>query len=358
LPPPFNILTIERYPFDSGWVILRGALAAILGLAFISVALFEAAGPFQPDVCEGGGFSGVWYSMSGPPDEWSMEQFMQAEPEDESKFWIVDCSGSQKETSLEVPPLGWVRLLLAPAADGELSLHIQYPTGTVERELLGSVTAGSQYLIWHQAEAVGDYELWYSVEGGDSSPVDLVVQELEISATPYASVGSSSGSGGGSLGRGVAIPAAAPAMSLAMSSAAESIGFSVGGAKDIGNFRENIEEGYLPLQRTSPTRAYSTITTSTLEALDDAISFSARPTLPPYQATPSLGSLAITSRSASTPASLTSLERSSTSSSCSTTPARWKAPSIGTTTISSGTSWIWARISIAEARWRSQTGRS
>ena len=226
---------------------MRGALAAILGLAFISVALFEAAGPFQPDVCEDGGFSGVWYSMSGPPDEWSMEQFMQAEPEDESKFWIVDCSGSQKETSLEVPPLGWVRLLLAPAADGELSLHIQYPTGTVEREMLGSVTAGSQYLIWHQAEAVGDYELWYSVEGEDSSPVDLVVQELEISATPYASVGSSSGSGGGSLGRGVAIPAAAPAMSLAMSSAAESIGFSVGGAKDIGNFRENIEEGYLPL---------------------------------------------------------------------------------------------------------------
>jgi len=29
--------------------------------------------------------------------------------------------------------------------------------------------------------------------------------------------------------------------------AEESIGFSTGGAKDVGNFRENIKQGYLPL---------------------------------------------------------------------------------------------------------------
>ncbi|MBN1324148.1 MAG: VWA domain-containing protein [Methanotrichaceae archaeon] len=221
---------------------LRGAFVAILGLAFITIAFCEAA-PLQLNICEGGEFSSSWYSMSGPPDEWSIAPFMQAEPADESKFWIVDCSGSQKETSLEVPSLGWVRLLLAPAADGELSLHIQYPTGTVERELLGSVTAGSQYLIWHQAEAAGDYELWYSVDGENSSSIDLSVPGPEVFASPWSGAGSS----GGSLGRGAAIPVATPPMPLAMSSAAESIGFSVGGAKDIGNFRENIEEGYLPL---------------------------------------------------------------------------------------------------------------
>jgi len=44
-------------------------------------------------------------------------------------------------------------------------------------------------------------------------------------------------------------PAVAPACeaAIAWSGASDSLGFSVGGAKDINNFRENIENGYLPI---------------------------------------------------------------------------------------------------------------
>lgn len=47
--------------------------------------------------------------------------------------------------------------------------------------------------------------------------------------------------------QGLARPAAAPASMSAPAMSGASIGLSTGGAKDVGNFRENIKQGYLPL---------------------------------------------------------------------------------------------------------------
>lgn len=55
--------------------------------------------------------------------------------------------------------------------------------------------------------------------------------------------------GGGSFGSGTMMKNAAPNMAMMETSAVmdDSLGFSVGGAKDVGNFRKNIENDYLPL---------------------------------------------------------------------------------------------------------------
>ncbi|KPQ45388.1 MAG: von Willebrand factor type A domain protein [Candidatus Methanoperedens nitroreducens] len=87
---------------------------------------------------------------------------------------------------------------------------------------------GYIYRTWYQSEAEGSYEIWYILDGYESNTVTFhVIQGIE--KTPSSPIGS------------ISMPAA---RSFAPS---RSIGFSVGGAKDIGNFRENIEAGYLPL---------------------------------------------------------------------------------------------------------------
>jgi len=183
-----------------------------------------------------------WYSYNAPTspeglsDEWLSK-------EEAGGIWIVDSSGAEKRTSLEIPPGAWARLMLAPSESGELELFCRYPTGTDYLLAAEEAEAGRSYSAWYQAEWPGEYEVWYSLAGAESDKIRFDVGEELIvfeEAAPAAS--KSSGIGGSGVG--------APAMySYAPTQAPASapIGLAVGGAKDVENFRENIEQGYMPL---------------------------------------------------------------------------------------------------------------
>lgn len=86
--------------------------------------------------------------------------------------------------------------------------------------------------------------------GGNNGSGDKVVvkkvDDWEFDGTPgtrdglFSSI-TNSIAGGMSLSQSVSME------SMAMDSASANLGFSVGGAKDVNNFRENIEEGYFPI---------------------------------------------------------------------------------------------------------------
>jgi Ca-activated chloride channel family protein len=122
-----------------------------------------------------------------------------------------------------MPTGSWVRLELLPEANGNLNLLCCYPTGSIDDVFSGPMEKGYIYRIWYRSEDEGSYELWYTLDGYESNRVTFqVIKRSEE----------------------VAIP---PVSRIGLLAPLRSIGFSTGGAKDIGNFRENIERGYLPL---------------------------------------------------------------------------------------------------------------
>jgi len=177
----------------------------------------------------------VWYSTEAPAKaDQLLDQGQAPGGQTNSSLWIVDSSEKEKRTSQEVPPGSWAKLMLLPTAGGELALYCRYPTGSVDLILKGTVEEGKAYGAWFSGDRVGDYEVWYTVPGSNSSSVLFQVresQEVMEEALPAMSKG---------------LPAMA-SYSAAAPVASRSIGFSAGGAKDINNFRENIEQGYLPL---------------------------------------------------------------------------------------------------------------
>jgi len=183
---------------------------------------------------------GDWYRFAPPssPEGLSPEGPSADEGGGEG-IWITDLDGKERRTALEIPMGAWARLMIAPSSEGDLELLIRYPTGTVQKMLAGSVETGWIYSSWLQAEWPGKYLIWFSLDGEESEPVQLDVQEELIvfeGAGPAAP--GSYAAGGPGLG--------GPAMNAAPA-ASPSIGFAVGGAKDIENFRENIIRDYLPL---------------------------------------------------------------------------------------------------------------
>ena len=183
---------------------------------------------------------GDWYRFAPPssPEGLSPEGPSADEGGGEG-IWITDLDGKERRTALEIPMGAWARLMIAPSSEGDLELLIRYPTGTVQKMLAGSVETGWIFSSWLQAEWPGKYLIWFSLDGEESEPVQLDVQEELIvfeGAGPAAP--GSYAAGGPGLG--------GPAMNAAPA-ASPSIGFAVGGAKDIENFRENIELDYLPL---------------------------------------------------------------------------------------------------------------
>jgi len=168
-----------------------------------------------------------WYTEEIPGNSLTKER---SEPGkgNKSSLWITDSSAKERRTSLELPAGSWARLELQPATDGNLLLLCRYPTGSIDTIFSTPVEKGYIYRTWYQSEAEGSYEIWYILDGYESNTVTFhVIRRIE--KTPSSPIGSIS-------------------MTAARSFApSRSIGFSAGGAKDIGNFRENIEKGYLPL---------------------------------------------------------------------------------------------------------------
>ena len=185
----------------------------------------------------------IWYSFEAPSDAGKLvEEKAGNAGIGTNSLSIVDYSGSETRTSLDIPTGNWAALRLVPAADGKITLFCRYPTGTVTEILFAPVEAGKSYRAWYQAGMEGDYEVWYVLDVQSetkSNSVSFHVAE-DIIADEAAAYPSMTAVGRGSAFSSGYSYAAAPA-------ASPGIGFSAGGAKDIGNFRENIEQDYLPL---------------------------------------------------------------------------------------------------------------
>jgi Ca-activated chloride channel family protein len=187
--------------------------------------------------------SGVaWYNLSAPSDAGNLTG--EGRQQAENGLWLVAAAGRERRTSSDIPMGVWARLKLVPAATGELKLYCKYPTGSIDLLLSGQVDGGQAYRAWHHTELEGDYELWYTLDGKRSNSLSINVSgepPLEMAA-PYGATNATRAS------KGVAVAAPTYATPAAMPKMGGSgIGLSVGGAKDINNFRENIEQGYLPL---------------------------------------------------------------------------------------------------------------
>ncbi|WP_316965445.1 vWA domain-containing protein [Candidatus Methanocrinis natronophilus] len=164
---------------------------------------------------------------------------------EENSLWIVDLDAEETRTSLEIPMGFWARLMLLPSDSGHLEMFCRYPTGTVDLLIEDDVEAGSFYTAWYQAEWSGTYEIWYRLDGAESNQVMFKVGQESFG---YRGIGSGPSAPGSmapsSSSRGYGGPYV---MSAPAPEASVSIGFAAGGAKDIENFRQNIEQGYLPL---------------------------------------------------------------------------------------------------------------
>jgi Ca-activated chloride channel family protein len=235
----------------------------ILSLAAIVIICLYPAAASDPSFPVSDQESG-WYVYETPEDSARLvENASLGALPDKSSLLIVDSSGKQSRTTLEIPTGAWAQLRLMPQASGEMQLFCLYPTGSVAQMLKASVEKGKSYAAWQQSGLEGDYELWFTVGEAKSNSVKILVKEAQVAdeAAPMAvarSTGGASGMGsGGALSKAMSSAplmaySAAPVMAAAPSpigsnAASSSIGFSAGGAKDISNFRENILKDYLPL---------------------------------------------------------------------------------------------------------------
>jgi Ca-activated chloride channel homolog len=182
----------------------------------------------------------IWYGTEAPSDAGKLVQ-ESARPagQEHDSLSIVDSSGKEERASLDIPPDNWAALRLVPADDGEVTLFCRYPTGSVMEIFSAHVEAGRSYRAWYRAGIEGDYEVWYTLGESRSNSVSFHVLEASAGEGMSASSSVSRSMSSGALPARYSY-AAAPA-------ASPNIGFSTGGAKDIGNFRENIEQNYLPL---------------------------------------------------------------------------------------------------------------
>ena len=165
-----------------------------------------------------------WYTEKAPDNAGMLaKKGLKSGEDNKSSLWIIDSSAKEKRIFLEIPTGSWARLELQPATEGKLQLLCRYPTGSIDIIFSGPVEKGYIYRIWYQSEAEGIHELWYTLNGYESNTLTFrVIQRPEkVSKSTLSSAG--------------------------LIAPSRNIGFSAGGAKDIGNFRKNIEMGYLPL---------------------------------------------------------------------------------------------------------------
>jgi Ca-activated chloride channel family protein len=178
-----------------------------------------------------------WYISQAPDDIGKLtDEGSQPSQNEINSLLIVDSTGTNSNTFLDIPMGTWARMRLIPSASGELEVYCRYPTGSTDVLLNGSVKKGHSYGAWYLAELEGDYEVWYTLDGSKSNSVQFHVSESS------------------SMNYSMAAPTAAPAMAYSGSggiaksvAASPSIGLSAGGAKDINSFRDNIKNNYLPL---------------------------------------------------------------------------------------------------------------
>lgn len=220
-------------------------MKTILTIFCLAAAVLFCTGPSLGLDLSWGDDEYDWYSSDAPnsPEVLSDEGLL-SEEEESNGIWIIDSSGKERRTTLEIPMGAWAKVMIAPSESGELKLYCRYPTGTAYLLIAGEVEAGHGYGAWYQAEWVGDYEVWYTLDEAESDTVLFEVQEGWITVEGMAAPGMAKSGGSGASGVGSPAMYSVPAP---LPSSSASVGFAVGGAKDIENFRENIEQGYMPL---------------------------------------------------------------------------------------------------------------
>jgi len=221
-----------RYP----WLILSLAALAILGL-YPGMALSISSESM--DGREWMVYSEDNVAFQLVEDEAALSS---ASASDSERLAIIDSSGEESRTSLEMPSGSWAQMRLIPEAGGDLELFCLYPTGTVAVVLNASVKKDRSYTTWIEAGREGEYELWFVVDGARSNSVKIRVLEAESmeEGAPMAGSGILSKALGGR-------PSISYSTAPVAAAAGPSIGLSAGGAKDISSFRENINNSYLPL---------------------------------------------------------------------------------------------------------------
>lgn len=221
-----------RYP----WLILSLAALAILGL-YPGMALSISSSESMDER--------EWMVYSEDNVAFQLAEYeaalSSASASDSERLALIDSSGEESRTSLEMPSGSWTRLRLIPEAGGDLKLFCLYPTGTIAVVLNASVKEDRSYSTWIEAGLEGEYELWFVVDEARSNSVKIRVREAEsMESAPRAGSGILSKALGGG-------PSISYSTAPAAAAAGPSIGLSAGGAKDISSFRENINNSYLPL---------------------------------------------------------------------------------------------------------------
>jgi len=221
-----------RYP----WLILSLAALAILGL-YPGMALSISSSESMDER--------EWMVYSEDNVAFQLAEYeaalSSASASDSERLALIDSSGEESRTSLEMPSGSWTRLRLIPEAGGDLKLFCLYPTGTIAVVLNASVKEDRSYSTWIEAGLEGEYELWFVVDEAKSNSVKIRVREAEsMESAPMAGSGILSKALGGG-------PSISYSTAPAAAAAGPSIGLSAGGAKDISSFRENINNSYLPL---------------------------------------------------------------------------------------------------------------
>jgi len=221
-----------RYP----WLILLLAALAILGL-YPGMALSISSSESMDER--------EWMVYSEDNVAFQLAEYeaalSSASASGSERLALIDSSGEESRTSLEMPSGSWTRLRLIPEAGGDLKLFCLYPTGTIAVVLNASVKEDRSYSTWIEAGLEGEYELWFVVDEAKSNSVKIRVREAEsMESAPMAGSGILSKALGGG-------PSISYSTAPAAAAAGPSIGLSAGGAKDISSFRENINNSYLPL---------------------------------------------------------------------------------------------------------------
>jgi len=221
-----------RYP----WLILSLAALAILGL-YPGMALSISSSESMDER--------EWMVYSEDNVAFQLAEYeaalSSASASGSERLALIDSSGEESRTSLEMPSGSWTRLRLIPEAGGDLKLFCLYPTGTIAVVLNASVKEDRSYSTWIEAGLEGEYELWFVVDEAKSNSVKIRVLEAEsMESAPMAGSGILSKALGGG-------PSISYSTAPAAAAAGPSIGLSAGGAKDISSFRENINNSYLPL---------------------------------------------------------------------------------------------------------------
>jgi Ca-activated chloride channel family protein len=155
-----------------------------------------------------------------------------------SSISIVDTLGTQWRTNLNLSQYMWAREKIIPGNSGPLAINVKNPDGTIDQIQYGNVTKGYIYTTWFYADYPGIHEIWFDVDGSASNSIWFDVEESPEYGYEYAPAEESGFVGMFDSSASYKMSAPVPSVT---------IGLSAGGAKDINNFRENIEEGYLPL---------------------------------------------------------------------------------------------------------------